>query len=469
MLQRLLIVTCLAALLGGSAGALLSAMQAAPVQSAQSLRRDEIIALLREGAFDRLDSLMGALNDDVGAKRRPERDLTQAFNAFATSDPEVTQRLEAWVQAQPQSAMALMAHGVHRFHLVRLVRYHLPLTDAGMKLLQRLQGDERQAFIDVQKSLGRHEMNAIGFVWTLEAFADWGQPEEVERWYRVAVNDLPKSAAIHRAYLSSFAPWRQGTASWEQSMVQLKKAAATLRAGFAGDADFAWLPGFVEYIQAEAYRRAGRAEEALAHFDAAIKAAADPKYLIGRGQANVDAGKADAALVDFEKAIEAEPDDGEAIDGRGNAKLVLSRREEALADFDLAVRLDPLNAKYLVDRARTLHQLGRDADARRDVDNALIYGSNDPWVQVWRAALYEAFDRGVAGKAFNLALQLAPEDPAYVKRYGEFLARAQDCAGIAVIAQYRAMCESSAGCSGYDPEKVAALEQQLRQTAHCAK
>src|SRR5262249_16134634 len=104
MLRRLLIVICLAALLGGSAGALLSAMEAAAVESAPSLGRDDLLALLHGGDFDRLDAVLGAVDDDVSDRRRPEHDLTQAFNAFATSDPEVTRQLEAWVQARPQSA-----------------------------------------------------------------------------------------------------------------------------------------------------------------------------------------------------------------------------------------------------------------------------------------------------------------------------------------------------------------------------
>src|SRR5437870_903116 len=100
MLRRLLIVCCLAALLAGSAGVLLWAMQPPP-----SLRRDDIVALLHDGAFDRLDSLLTLVNEAVAAKRRPERDLAQAFNAFATSDADVTDQLDAWVQARPKSAM----------------------------------------------------------------------------------------------------------------------------------------------------------------------------------------------------------------------------------------------------------------------------------------------------------------------------------------------------------------------------
>ena len=228
---------------------------------ADALDRGAILQLLADGQFDELDQRLNEIDDEVNAQKRPEAKLQQAFNAFATSDPAVVAQLDRWVTERPNSGMALVARGVNRFHLIKITRYAEAFRTANASFARDLKIKERDAFIDAQKGLGIKEKNPVGFVWSIELFIDWGQPQEVEKWYRIAINDLPASPGIHRAYLSAYTPWRQAGPSWQDSLVRLKEITESLQKGFGKDPDFAWLAGYLDYVKGETYRLDGQPAE----------------------------------------------------------------------------------------------------------------------------------------------------------------------------------------------------------------
>jgi tetratricopeptide (TPR) repeat protein len=434
-----------------------------------AIGRDRILGLLRDHQLDELDRLLNEINDAVVAQKRPEWDLFRAFRAFQTSDRQVNHQLEDWVRERPQSAMAVIARGVHCFHLARTAHYVEPLPEQDAAVVLELQQALRHsALMDVQRGLTLKEMIPIGFVWTLEYFIDLGQAHQIEKWYRIAVNDLPTSPAIHRTYLSAFVPWRQAGESWQASLTHQKEVWETLRSGFAQDPDFGWLRGYLDQTMAETYRRQGEPARALERYDAALEAGKDAELLLGRGFIHLEMGDNKAAFDDFDQAVRMDSEFADAVHGRALAEAALGDNAAALADLDRAVVLDRYNPLYLVDRARVLRRLGRLDEARRDVDEALVYGRYDPWVQVWKGTLYEEVDRPAAAAAFKRAVELVPGDPAYLKRYMDFLVRRQDCAALPVIARYRELCEIGQGCTGYSPVKLEAAEATLKAQPSCA-
>jgi tetratricopeptide (TPR) repeat protein len=207
----------------------------------------------------------------------------------------------------------------------------------------------------------------------------------------------------------------------------------------------------------------------LERYDAALAAGRTVDLLVGRGFVLLETGDNKAALRDFDEAVGMDPEFAEAVHGRALAEAALADNAAALADLDRAVALDSMNPLYLVDRARVLRRLKRLDEARRDVDAALIYGSFDPWVQVWKGVLSEETDRQAAAAAFKRATELAPSDPAYLKRYMDFLLRHQDCQALPVISHYRELCETGQGCIGYSPLKLEEAELTLKAQASCTR
>lgn len=433
----------------------------------EALDRNVVQELLISGQFDELDRRLNEVDDEANAQKRPEADLTLAFRAFATSDPAVVAQLDRWVTERPNSGMALVARGVNRFHLIHITRFDEAFRSANESFATNLKIKERDAFIDAQKGLGIKEMNPVGFVWSMELFIDWGQPEEIEQWYRIAVNDLPASPAIHRTYLSAYAPWRQAGASWQDSMTRLQEITKSLEKGFGKDPDFAWLAGYFDYVKGETYRLDGQPSEAIKHFDAALAASDDPEYRLGRARAQLAMGDAKAASSDFARILSGDPHFTPAIHGQALAEESLGQTTEATADLDRAVGLDPMNPLYLTDRARLLRKLSRAPEAQRDIDSALQFGSNDPWVQVWRGAIYEPTDAQAAGAAFQKAVALAPANPAYLKRYADFLLRHEDCEAIVIVARYDEACQTGRNC-GNKPSELESAAAALKTKQSCA-
>jgi hypothetical protein len=82
-----------------------------------------------------------------------------------------------------------------------------------------------------------------------------------------------------------------------------------------------------------------------------------------RGNALLRDGRADDALADFDAAIAGNPQHFRAFNDRGNALRVLDRIEDAVASYDGAIALKPDLAVFHHNRANALQDLGRFAEA----------------------------------------------------------------------------------------------------------
>lgn len=92
---------------------------------------------------------------------------------------------------------------------------------------------------------------------------------------------------------------------------------------------------------------------------------------LDEGQALAEAGKAKEALACFEEAVKLDPKCADAVYARANAKLQAGKREDAVKDFNEAIRLDPGHSKAYGGRGLARVQTGRLADAVSDFNEAL--------------------------------------------------------------------------------------------------
>lgn len=109
----------------------------------------------------------------------------------------------------------------------------------------------------------------------------------------------------------------------------------------------------------EQARLAGRYDEALVWFDAAL--AASPAYrwvLARRGETYHTMGHHEEAVRDFTSCLELQPDNPWALAHRGAVFQSLRRLDEALADFNHALTLQPDYAWAVMQRSRSFEMLG---------------------------------------------------------------------------------------------------------------
>src|SRR6266513_2980366 len=119
------------------------------------------------------------------------------------------------------------------------------------------------------------------------------------------------------------------------------EAAARIRSG-KRDAHYDVGSAFVQMNLADALARKGQSDEAMVHYEEAIKLQpyyADAYY--NRGNVLLAKGRIDEAIVDLEKTLQIQPDDADAHTCLGNALLRQGLLKEAIAHYEKALALAP--------------------------------------------------------------------------------------------------------------------------------
>src|SRR5207245_6474638 len=99
---------------------------------------------------------------------------------------------------------------------------------------------------------------------------------------------------------------------------------------------------FVEMNLADALARKGQSDEAMLHYDQAIRL--EPNYAdsyYNRGNVLFAKGRIDEAITDWEKTLQLQPNDADAHTSLGNAFLRQGSFKDAIAQYEMAVALAP--------------------------------------------------------------------------------------------------------------------------------
>jgi tetratricopeptide (TPR) repeat protein len=99
---------------------------------------------------------------------------------------------------------------------------------------------------------------------------------------------------------------------------------------------------FAQMNLADALARKGQSDEAMVHYEEAIKL--QPNYAdayYNRGTVLFAKGRIDEAIADWEKTLQIQPNDADAHTGLGNALLRQGSLKEAIAHYEKALALAP--------------------------------------------------------------------------------------------------------------------------------
>ncbi len=207
---------------------------------------------------------------------------------------------------------------------------------------------------------------------------------------------------------------------------------------------------------------AGRADEAIAHFEAALKLRPD----FAPGESNLGdqltrIGRAAEAIPHLERAIQLQPNYAEAHNNLGVALIATGRAAEAIAEFRAALRFNPDYAVAHFNLGLALSTGGNVAEGLPQFREALRLKPDYAEAQMnWGIGLVMTNRLDEALPHFAEAVRLGPASPDTHFTYGRALVRAgkNDDA----IAQFRAAIELNPGFADAHLNLALALRQAGR-------
>ena len=123
---------------------------------------------------------------------------------------------------------------------------------------------------------------------------------------------------------------------------------------------------------ANALNRKGRIEEAIPHYEEAIRLKPDYAEAYNNlGSALDDRGQSDQAILQYQVALRLKPDYADAYYNLGNALRRKGQTDEAIGSYQEALRLKPDYAEAHNNLGIALYRQGRTAEAIRQFEEAL--------------------------------------------------------------------------------------------------
>ncbi|WP_457629749.1 tetratricopeptide repeat protein [Oceanithermus sp.] len=129
------------------------------------------------------------------------------------------------------------------------------------------------------------------------------------------------------------------------------------------------------WLQLEEYTKA------LADLERSLKAAEDPGVRVNYAEALRRFGRNEEALASLDKALELAPEYLPALFNRGVLRYEMGDEEGALADFDRAIEIDPTAAAPYFNRAAIRWALGQREEAIADLDAFIERTAVEEWKQ----------------------------------------------------------------------------------------
>jgi len=175
--------------------------------------------------------------------------------------------------------------------------------------------------------------------------------------------------------------------------------------------------------RAMALHQLGRAEEALAAYDAALRhGASEASFFYDRGNLLRSLGRRDEAIASYDEALRRRPAYPEALLAGAEILAESGCDDDALRFYDEAIRLDPMPIAALLGRGLLLQRRGRLEAAIATFERALALRPKDADLLCNKGvALYHLGKLTEALCAYDAALHVRPRFPEALSNRGNVL------------------------------------------------
>lgn len=156
---------------------------------------------------------------------------------------------------------------------------------------------------------------------------------------------------------------------------------------------------------------AGRPQEAIAHYEAAMRIRPEPEFHINIGVALMHAGRLDEAMAHYRETLKERPDYAKAYNNIGVVLGKQGKLEEAIGNFERALELKPDYADAYNNLGFAMAQKGRHGEAISHYAKSLRYDPDNPKTYCNMGIAFLALGRPKeAAVQIRAALELDPEN-----------------------------------------------------------
>ena len=427
-----------------------------------------LVQLLREGEFERLDTVIRNYQRAYEADAISEGHLEAAYFAFSNSSTDLERQLDRWVRDFPGSYPALMARGAYLWNLGLLIR--------GPRTSRPLSADHHREVRDHFSRAGHDLVNAIqdhrelGIAYSLliHMASEFGDLEDVIELTRRGALADPRSVVVHRRYLESQRPWvAKGDVNEQFLLARIQRHLSNLEQRYAEYPDLGVLAGYSLLVEADRLVRQGERAAAITFYDAAA-AHGYWVYLYRRGVNHFRLRSFDLALMDFDRALEMRPQAAEILNMRARALRALERPETADIAWNEALALNPRDPKILFYRAAAQRD---DQDFEAAVDTLTVateLGRHSAYIWDARGRIYlydlQQFVKAVSDLERTIAF--APASQRYWFNYATALYKKRDCEAVGALRYYLSLCETQS-CPAESKQWTTAWSEALHASYKC--
>ncbi len=320
---------------------------------ANDTHKPTILEFIRTRRFEELEALLRALHRAVGEDIRHEMRLFTAFEAVKRNDAPLLAGIDAWIEARPQSADAIVARAAYNLAAAWRARGYKYIRDTPESRLRGM-GDRLDLTVrDARAALAIDSTHLIAYDILLEVIQLGGSPE-------IGVQILQRGLAVHPASYLLRASFMQSLKPRWGGSYELMRAFAD-----ASVKDSARNPRMVtlrgEALQEQAFTLIAPLPEdslirpdhraAIDSLTRALEYGPAQDVFLERGEAYSALGDHVRAFLDYREALILNPQSHQILAAYGNTLVqiahrtsrpirgsMLDRAAEALA---LAVYLDP--------------------------------------------------------------------------------------------------------------------------------
>jgi tetratricopeptide (TPR) repeat protein len=323
-------------------------------------------SLLAHDRFAELSGYVEEFQREFEADASKELWPIRAAESFASADPELMPKLDAWVSASPASFAPYLCRGVHWLELAYTRRGTRWARETPAENFKAMRAAAAKARVDLERSLqlspqlvaALRQLIGLATVTSDRGLAD----SALER----AESSCPTCFSIRVQFLGGLEP------RWGGSYREMEDFAA--RAPSSLNARLKLLAGYADAERSHVAREAKKLDEALGFANAACAVGPHWDFLAERAEVLLERNDFEHAALDLNLAISQRPELPTQHLLRARVREKMQEWEGAGRDLIDAMRLDASNewARWLLPRVvRGLSNDGLAASERRDRTTAI--------------------------------------------------------------------------------------------------